>query len=349
MATKTNFLTPRGRLAWRGAQVAVFGVGMGIVAALLFWPSVGLTALWNILVPVAPALLVFAPGLWRNVCPLGSTALWARHMGLSARQRISPETQGWFALTGLVLLLTIVPLRHIVLDTNGPVTGVILILVGMLSIAMGVAFEWKSGWCSGLCPVHPVEKLYGVRPAVSVRNAHCTECQRCTAVCPDSTPSMNPLAAPPTAGHAITGTVLVGGFPGFVWGWFQVSDSVGTDARATVEAYAMPAFGLIATLLVYLILRSALARRRHEILVRCFAAAAVSCYYWFRLPMLIGFGAFPGEGMLIDLRGALPAWVPLGLQAAATMMFTWWTVLRPARRRSWSLRPPFAQGVTSAA
>ncbi len=349
MSQTITFLSSRRRLAWRAAQTAVFAVGVGIVAALLFWPEVGLTALWNVLVPVAPALLVFAPGLWRNVCPLGSTALWSRHMGLSARRKLSPTTQGWFALIGLTLLLTIVPLRHLVLDTSGPVTGLILIAVGLLSLAMGLAFEWKSGWCSGLCPVHPVEKLYGVRPAVSLRNAHCTECQRCTAVCPDSTAGMNPRCAPRTKGHAITATVLVGGFPGYIWGWFQVSDSVGTDARAIGEAYALPMAGLVATLLLYSVLRGMLAKHRHDTLDRCFAAAAVSCYYWFRLPMLIGFGAFPGEGMLFDLRATVPEWVPVGLQLATSSLFVWWIVLRSVPRRAWTIRPPFASDATPVA
>ncbi|HMN41108.1 MAG TPA: hypothetical protein PKE29_09695 [Phycisphaerales bacterium] len=345
MTDTPTFLSPRSRLAWRAAQTAAFAAGIGIVVALLVWPRVGLALLWNVLVPVAPALLVVAPGLWRNVCPLGSTALWSRHMGLSARRKLSPNMQGWFALVGLILLLVIVPLRHVVLNTHGPVTGSILIAVGVLSILMGMAFEWKSGWCSGLCPVHPVEKLYGVRPAVSVRNAHCTECHRCTAVCPDSTRGMNPLFAPRTRGHAITGAVLVGGFPGYVWGWFQVSDSVGTHARAIGEAYALPFLGLAATLLVYLCLRKALARRHRDILVRCFAAAAVSCYYWFRLPMLVGYGPFPGEGTLVDLRATLPAWAPMGLQIAAAAFFVWWMVLRSAPKRAWTLRPPFASGV----
>ena len=233
-------LSPSERNAWRIAQLLVFGVGLAIFVALIFWPEIGLAALWNVLIPVAPALLVFGPGLWRNVCPLASAALFSRHMGISARRRLSINAQGWLALGGLALLLLIVPLRHTFLNTNGPATAVALGSVGLLSVIMGLMFEWKSGWCSGLCPVHQVEKLYGSRPALTVPNAHCTQCERCSAVCPDSTLRMHPLRAPATKGHAIAGAVLIGGFPGYVWGWFQISDQVGAGWLALASAFGIP-------------------------------------------------------------------------------------------------------------
>ncbi len=340
-------LTPRQTWAWRGVQFTVWAVGVTIVVMLLVVPKAGIVALWNVLVPIAPALLVFAPGIWRNVCPLGSTALWARHMGLSRARRLSKAAQGWLALLGLALLLLIVPLRHLVLDTNGPVTGVILIAVGLLAAGMGFVFEWKSGWCSGPCPVHPVEKLYGSRPALTVPNAHCSPCQMCTAVCPDSTPCMTPVRHPSTIGHRLTATILVGGFPGYIWGWFQVSDAVGFTPDGIGRAFGMPFAGLAATLAVYLVLRR-LAPQREDLLTRIFGAAAVSCYYWFRLPMLVGLGRFPGEGVLVDLSDWLPAWTPLAMHAITTAVFFWWIVIAPVRRRSWAVRPPIAPGVSAA-
>lgn len=338
----STLLCRRSYLFWRIAQALVFLLGLAIIVALFWWPEVGLLALWSVLIPVAPLLLVLAPGIWRNICPLASAALFPRHMGFSAHRQIPVKAQGWLALTGLTLLLLIVPLRHTVLDTNGPVTAAVLVAVGLLAFGMGTAFEWKSGWCSGLCPVHPVEKLYGSRPALSVPNAHCTQCQRCSAVCPDSTPAMQPMAAPATLGHLITGLVLVGGFPGFVWGWFQVSDHVGSSGAALARAYAFPFLSLAFTLLLYMALRAALGQRLETTLVRVFAAAAVSCYYWYRLPMLIGLGERPGEGQLVDLSASLPLWTTTALHVASTAFFLWWLVLRPAVRRSWAIRPPYA-------
>lgn len=342
MPTRLTLLTPPQRRAWRSMQLLVFVLGALIVTALIAWPQVGLSALWNVLVPVAPALLVVAPGVWRNVCPLGTTALWSRHMGVSARRRLSTTTQGWCAFGGVVLLLVIVPLRHLVLNTNGPVTGVVLIGVGLASIAIGMSFEWKSGWCSGLCPVHPVEKLYGQRPAWTVPNAHCTECFRCTDVCPDSTPWMSPLVNPRTTGHRFAATLLVGGFPGYVWGWFQLADAAEITAQSVSRAYAWPFSGLLVSLTLYSVLQRTVRAQALEVLGRCFAAAAVSCYYWFRLPMLIGFGKFAGDGVLIDLKDITPAWTPIVLQCGSALFFVWWLLLRTASRRAWTIRPAYA-------
>jgi len=72
---------------------------------------------------------------------------------------------------------------------------------------------------------------------------------------------------------------------------------------------------------------------------RLFGALAVSTYYWFRLPALIGFGVYPGDGTLVDLRGSVGPWLPALLQCAAVLVLTWW-LLDPGRlRRPWSIRP----------
>ncbi|MHC5068827.1 MAG: hypothetical protein ACYTF0_09595, partial [Planctomycetota bacterium] len=65
---------------WRILQAILLAVGLGIIAALLFAPDLGIDLLWNGLVPIAPALLVFAPGLWRNICPLATAVFIPRSM-----------------------------------------------------------------------------------------------------------------------------------------------------------------------------------------------------------------------------------------------------------------------------
>jgi hypothetical protein len=34
----------------------------------------------------------------------------------------------------------------------------------------------KSGWCSSICPLLPVQRLYGQTPFMLVRNSHCAGC-----------------------------------------------------------------------------------------------------------------------------------------------------------------------------
>ncbi len=343
MDSDTSALPASRRFAWRAAQSLVFLIGAAIFVALIVKPAWGMLAFWNVLIPVAPALLVFAPGLWRNICPLGSASLLARHAGLSSRRKLSVVWQGRLALAGVVLLLTIVPLRHIVLDASAAATGITLGVAALVAMLMGLAFEWKSGWCSSLCPVYPVERLYGIRPAVSVPNAHCARCQRCTEVCPDSTPWAHPLVGTVTPAHRAAGTLMAGGFVGFVWGWYQVP--VGDGLMHVARAFGFPLAGLLVTLSVFLALRRALPRPSHATLIRAFAAAAVACYYWYRLPGLFGVGVESSRGVLIDLSANLPWWFAGASRAATTGLFVWWLVLGSPKRRNWAARPPFGAQV----
>ncbi|MFQ5843561.1 MAG: ferredoxin [Planctomycetota bacterium] len=340
----TSWLAPAVRRAWRVAQTAAWLVGAGILVCLLWFPPAGIHAFWNVLIPVAPALLAFAPGLWRNVCPLGTTALLPRHSGLSARRKLPVVWQGRLALIGVALLYLIVPLRHVVLDLNGPATATVILLLALAAVVLGTRFEWKSGWCSGACPVHPVERLYGSAPLWSPPNAHCGLCERCVTPCADATPNLDPLTVRDGRPRLLAGTLMVGGFCGFIWGWFHVPDYAGAEGWAHLgQAFGSPLGAAAVTVAAFLILQRAVPARHHTVLRRAFAAAAIGCYYWYRLPALFGFGPFPGDGMLVDLRDTLPAAFPAVSRVATTALFGWWLIGRHARRLTWLARPPFAE------
>ncbi|MFQ5503250.1 MAG: ferredoxin [Planctomycetota bacterium] len=333
-----------GGTAWSLVQAFVWAAGLGIVMALLWAPDIGLHAFWNFLIPVAPAVFVLIPGIWRNVCPLAFTSLLLENLGVPARRRMSAHANERLLLIGIVLLFLIVPFRHVMLDLNGPATALVLILLAAVAVTMGSVFESKSGWCSGICPVHPVEKLYGSKPWTSAQNLHCERCERCVPVCPDSTPELSMMTgANKSSRRGLGGVLMLGGFSGFIWGWFQVPDYRGLDGWAHLtSAYGYPFLGALCTLLLYLILRRLLEHRHHGFLGLAFAAAAVGCYYWYRLPALFGFGPYPGDGMLLDLRHALPAWCPAASRLATTFFLVWWLLMRNGARRSWSERPEFA-------
>lgn len=327
--------------AWRIVQLAVWVLGVAIVVALFLWPKIGIHAFWNVLIPVAPALLAIAPGLWRNICPLASTSLFARHTGRSARKAVSLPNQGIFLLIGVALLYAIVPLRHVLLDLNGPATGLALLAITVPAILMGRRYEWKSGWCSGICPVHPVERLYGSSPAVVPPNAHCDQCQKCVSPCADSTQAIDPLYNGQSGARHVAGLLMVGGFCGYIWGWFQVPDYPGSEGWAHLgQAYGWPLGSAAVTLALFLLLQPYV---ESKLLRRSFAAAAIACYYWYRLPGLFGFGPYPGDGMLIDLTEQLGTSFPLISRAITTAFFAWWLVGRRRINRSWSNRPKMAE------
>jgi len=335
-----NQLPSRSILIWRTVQILVWLVGVSILFNLFFFPTIGLHLFWNILIPVAPALLVLAIGVWRNVCPMASNALLPRHMDFSKRKKMSLAQSGKFNLIAVIALFLIVPLRHAIFDTNGLATAILILSLAVIAVIVGLLFEWKSGWCSGLCPVHPVEKLYGLNNRLSIPNAHCDNCFHCVTPCPDSTPGINPMSSNKTTYHKIAGNLMVGAFPGFVWGWFQVPNYLGlTNIEQLITIYKMPLIGLLISSALFLILKRFL---KEKTLIAVFSATAVSCYYWFRIPALVGFGIFPNDGMLIDLSDSIPKWSITITIIATTLFFFWWIVVRKQKPIWWVIRPAYS-------
>lgn len=347
--TFPSSISKKERLVWRVIQGLFFVIGLTIFLLLLFAPSLGLHAFWNVLIPVAPALVVFAPGLWRNVCPLASAALLPRHMNWSLRKKLPDRWKHRLNLFAILLLLAIVPSRHLLLDTSGPATAAVIASLAVLAVGLGFVFEWKSAWCSGLCPVHPVEKLYGTKPAIAFKNAHCHQCEQCVSICPDSVSGRHLVSSNSRIPQRIGEYLMVGGFPGFIWGWSQVPDYAGGEGWSHVgEAYALPLAGLALTMVLYAILKALCGDRKKtkRLLVDVFAAGAVSCYYWFRLPALFGYAPNPGDGMLVDLREVLSESSKILVRVATTSLFFWWLVASKRGLAKWSIRPQFSSFLT---
>ena len=341
-------LSPRSILIWRIIQTAVWLVGATILTCLLFFPSVGVILFWNILIPVAPALFVVAVGVWRNVCPLATTNLLPRQLGLSKRIKLTATQLGKLNLIAVIALFTIVPLRHAVFNNNGVATGIMIIIMAAIGVTMGFFYEWKSAWCSGLCPIHPVEKLYGGNVLLSLPNANCDQCMNCVIPCPDSTPNISPKISAKTVYHKISGLLIIGGLPGFIWGWFHVPDEHQITSVATFfSVYEIPLMGLAVTLVAYRILSNLLDKKYERRLISIFAALGVSCYYWYRIPALIGFGELTPDGLLYSLKGVIPEWIVAAIPIATTLFFFYWLVIRKRNNRSWVIRPQFADKATN--
>lgn len=334
-------LSAKSLAVWQIAQYAVLLLGVALLATLLLRPGLGLNLMWNGLIPLAPALLVIVPGLWRNICPMATLSLLPQRLGLS-RSNMLPRR--WVAVLSLVSLgglFVIVPLRHLALDTDAPLTALMIILSALLALGMGMLFELRSGWCNSLCPIHPVEKLYGQAPAVTLPNARCDECRKCSQPCPDSIRAMNPTVTGSSRLEKGAGHFIVGALVGFIWGWYRVPDfHTGVSAGDIVAAFAWPYGGALCSLLLYAAARRWVYRSEETrtLLVKLFATAAVCMYYWYRIPALAGFGPNPGTGMLLDLSSDLPM-LPVYSHIITTSFFIWFLLLRWETENSWMARP----------
>ena len=329
---------------WRIVQFLVWLGGAYILTCLLFYPRLGILLFWNVLIPIAPFLFVVAVGIWRNVCPLATTNLLPRHLGLSKRKKLTAKQIGIFNVIATFALFIIVPLRHSLFNNNGMATGIMIITMAAIGVTLGFFYEWKSDWCSGLCPVHPVEKLYGGNVFRSMPNANCDNCMNCVIPCPDSTPNINPLSAHKTEYNVLSGLMIIGGLPGFIWGWFHVPDTIVIkNLENFVSVYYMPMVGLATTAILYFNIDKIIKAEHKRKLISIFAAAGVSCYYWYRLPAWIGFGTFQDDGLLIDLSKSLPIWMVPAMRMVTTGFFFYWLVLRKPNKQSWVVRPNFAK------
>ena len=253
-----------------------------------------------------------------------------QRLGMAQNIRMPEWGAAALGLISVTLLFVVVPMRRIGLNVDGTLTAIMLLSAALVAGVMGALFEMRSGWCTSLCPIHPVERLYGTNPAISFKNARCDLCEACSNPCPDSTPEMTPTVTGATKAQQFLGNFMVGSFPGFVWGWFQVRDysphEVGT--QEIITAYVWPLGACLVTYAVFKIGEHILRRndKARAILHRVFAAAAISTYYWYRLP---------GPASL------LPDWFPLLSRVVTTPFFFWFVVLR-SPKVSWLKRPVMA-------
>jgi len=112
-----------------------------------------------------------------------------------------------------------------------------------------------------------------------------------------------------------------------------------------LNAFFWPLGGFILSATVFLKIYRASSKEVKSFLIRLFATAAVSCYYWYRLPMLFGWSKLAGNGMLVDLSGFLPIWFPDILQLLTSGFFIWFMMIRKAKKMSWSIRPAYSKSI----
>ena len=92
---------------------------------------------------------------------------------------------------------------------------------------------------------------------------------------------------------------------------------------------------------IYLLLKEVVPSTFKQSLIHVFAASAVSCYYWYRIPSLFGFGYFKTDGVLVDLSHSISTLALKMIIVFVTLLLFWWIVLYPRKTGSWLIRPAF--------
>ncbi|WP_053227229.1 FAD-dependent oxidoreductase [Solirubrobacter soli] len=283
------------RLPLRWWQLIRFGsivVALVVAALLIFVPDTGLVVMWKVVIPLLPLLFLVAPGVWRNLCPLAASNQTPRALGIT-RAKTAP---GWLKEYGYVIAFSLfigfVVARKLGLSNNGPLSA--LLLLGAMAGAFtgGMLLKGKSGWCSTVCPLLPVQRIYGQTPLLMVANAHCQPCVGCVKNCYDFNPRAAYLADLHEGDSYWSGyrKYFVGAFPGLIVGFFA-TPNVGWMAVAVAISIAS-----FATLVTFW-------KTSAHRLTSLYGAVAFSLFYWYASEILPEPLTWLARGCAIALAG----------------------------------------------
>lgn len=303
--------TLSGMARWRIAQVLALAATITLIPLLLLAPRTGLRLLWDIAVPILPAVFLIQPAVWRNICPLATINTLGNRwsLGLVLKGRGIPVASG----VGIALLALMVPARRFLFNSEGPVLAWVIVAVALLALGLGLIFDKRAGFCSGICPVLPVERLYGQSPLVFVGNPRCRPCSLCvTRGCLDlsQSKSIAQILGPQRKTHAWLTSgfgIFVACFPGFVLGYYLTPDGdLGTAGTAYLTIGLASAISYLSTQLVVRVLKLS-----STTMIRVLATVAVGLYYWL--------GA-----ATIATHLALPGWSAGLIRCAALLLIAVW-------------------------
>lgn len=207
---------------WVAARVVVVGLTLALAALLILQPELGLKLFWGLAIPLVPALLVIAPGLWRQLCPMATMNQLPRLAGFSRALELPTALKNAAFGIAVALFVVAVALRVPLLNHSGVLVGFGVLGVLLLAFAGGTVFKGRSGWCGTFCPLAPVQRIYGQAPLIVVKNGYCNPCVGCQKSCYD----FNPRAAvfsdiyDDDPRHAAQRRLFMGFLPGLILGYF---------------------------------------------------------------------------------------------------------------------------------
>ena len=294
---------------WQVLRVASIAGLLALIAVMFVRPAAGLFVFFQVIVPLLPILFLVAPGLWRNVCPLAASNQLPRVLGIS-RGRTAPN---WLRNRGYLIAVTlfvgIAGARLAGLDRSGAAMGIVLGSVLATAIAGGLLFKGKSGWCSSVCPLLPLQRVYGQTPFVTVPNTHCATCVGCAKNCYDFKPraAYHADLAESDPGWSGPRKLFVAALPGFVLGFFMLT---GQADVPTPQKFSLLALFVLASIGSFYALE-AISPLSPAMLTVTYAAAALNIFYWFTGPIV--------AAALNEITGVDAPWLrwPISVTVAA--------------------------------
>ncbi|WP_405490935.1 FAD-dependent oxidoreductase [Nocardia sp. NBC_00511] len=270
--------------AWQALRFVSIAVYLVLIVTMFVRPTAGLFWFFKVIVPLLPGLFLIAPGLWRNTCPLAATNQLPRLFGFTRALTPPAWLQRRGYLIAVALFFGIAGSRVAGLDRSGVASGAVLSAVLAAAFAGGVVFKGKSGWCSSICPLFPVQRVYGQTPFVTVANNHCQPCVGCAKNCFDFQPRAAYQADmdDSESGWSAPRKLFAAALPGFVLG-FMVLTGYGNLPLAQ-RYLALGLFVLVAVGVFFAV--EAVTSVSAAVLTAGYAALALNIFYWYAGPVL---------------------------------------------------------------
>ena len=319
-------LRARSRLSlgfWAWARAIVVIATLGLVLVLFIAPQSGLLWFWRLSVPLWPLVFLVAPGLWRNLCPLATANQTPRLLRFTLARTPPAWFQEYGYAIGFVAFFILASSRKWLFNTSGPATALLILAALVGALAGGLVFKGKSGWCSSICPVYPVQRLYNQTPFVTIANSHCQTCVGCTKNCYDFNPGVAYLADlyDDDRHYSNYRKFFAAAMPGFVVAFFTLPDPASLSALPGL--YAQFALYVLVSAGLFFVLDALLKVTANKLTALC-GAAAFSLFYGFGLPSWLG-----AVGSLLGQTP--PGWLPwLGDAVILGLSVAW--VVRTSRK-----------------
>jgi len=272
---------------WGAAQLVVLSVTLALIAGFVVRPEASLNLLWGVLIPTLPLTFLLGTGMWRSVCPLATLNMlpnpWV------GRRGVDVAGARFAGILGIGLLFVLVPARRFLLNNNGVAMAVTVLAVAVLAVVLGFVYDAKAGFCNAICPVLPVERLYGQYPLLTTNNPRCPSCTACTpGTCIDLSPTRSLLESigPSTTGRNWLWRPLgafAASFPGFIVGYYTTTD-VPLNQAGGVYLQVFVCAAISYALVVGI---TTLTGAQGRLVLPLLAATAVGIYYWFASPLIV--------------------------------------------------------------
>jgi NADPH-dependent 2,4-dienoyl-CoA reductase/sulfur reductase-like enzyme/ferredoxin len=272
--------------AWVVLRVLALGVALALAGTLVVEPALGLALWWGLVIPVVPALLVVAPGLWRQVCPMAALNQLPRALKRGGDRELPAGLKNWAFAIALGLFVGAVALRQPWLNHDGLAVSIVILVMLAAALAGGWLFKGRSGWCGTFCPLGPIQRTYGQAPLVLVRNGYCEPCVGCQKNCYD----FNPRAAvfsdvyDDDPRYAAQRRLFMGLLPGLLLGYFLAAP-LGVQGAAQGLALLLGASAASAG--VYGLALAFVPSTPYRVSL-AFGAVAITVFYFFAGPLIVG-------------------------------------------------------------